>query len=294
MDKELKILFLITAFNKQNQLIKLINCIGKKAGYKDIFVHIDKKSDMDILDLRNQTNAAVNYYSQYPVYWGGNNQLLSILSLIEKAVNKQEYDFMVLLSGQDLPVVSYDEMMNFFKKNQGHSFITSYKFPIESWNYKHGMGRIQWYWFLDHVKRVRGIHTFHVWSHYVFEKFNIIKPASRGIEFYGGSDWWMLPGEVARYCLNEFHKNRKLRKCFEFSFIPTEMFFQTVIGNSKYQNSVTNNNYRFISWSSDNKGHPNVITNEHKKVIEESGCLFARKFDLDSHPEIYNYFENKF
>jgi hypothetical protein len=290
----MRIAFIITSYNKPIQLTRLINCLGNKAGFENIFVHIDKKTPYSEYEILSKTNNLINISKKYSVFWGGNNQLLSILSLIEHAVNKQEYDFIVLLSGQDLPVVSYDKMMIFFRKNHGQSFITSYKFPIESWNYKHGFGRVQWYWFMDHVMRIRGIYKFHVWSHYLFERFNITKPASRGIEFYGGSDWWILPGEVARYCLNEFCMNKKLSKCFKFSFIPSEMFFQTVIGNSKYQNSVTNNNYRFIPWSSDNQGHPNVITNEHKKAIEESGALFARKFDLDNHPEIYSYFESKF
>lgn len=294
MDKEIKISFLITAYSHPEQLIRLINCIGKQAGHSDIFVHIDKKSDMDISYLIKKTSTYVNYYKRYPVYWGGYNQILSILSLVEEAVNKQKYDFLILLSGHDLPVASYNELISFLKNNLKRSFITSFKLPITSWNYKHGLGRVQWYWFMDHVMRIRGLHKFHLISHYLFEKFNIIKPASRGIEFYGGSDWWMLPYEVAHWCLNEFNNNKRLRKCFEFSFIPSEMFFQTVIGNSKYHNSVTNNNYRFIPWSSDNKGHPDVITNEHKKAIEESDCLFARKFDLESHPDIFCFFEEKF
>ncbi len=294
MVKELSVSFLITAYNRPEQLKNLINCLGKKAGYENIFVHIDVKSDIDILKVKNQTSAFVNCQSLYPVYWGGNNQLLSILWLVENALDKQEYDFLVLLSGQDLPAVSFDKMMTFFSINRGCSFITSYQLPIESWNYKHGMGRVEWYWFMDHVNRIRGIHKFHVWSHYLFDKFNIAKPSSRGFKFYGGSDWWMLPGEVARYCLHEFKTNKKLRNCFKRSFIPSEMFFQTVIENSRYQKTIINNNYRFIVWSPGNKGHPNIITPQDKVAIDESGCLFARKFDLVKHPEIFFYFENKF
>jgi len=290
----LKIAFIITAYNKPVQLTKLINCLGNKGGFENIFVHIDKKAPYSENEIISKTNNLISISKKYSVFWGGYNQLLSIHSLIHYAVNKEEYDFIILLSGQDLPAVSYDEMMTFLGGKRGQSFITSYKLPIESWNYKHGFGRVQWYWFMDHVKRIRGLHKFHVLSHYLFEGFNIIKPASRDIEFYGGSDWWILPGEVAKYCLNEFKINKKLRQCFKFSFIPSEMFFQTVIGNSKYQNSVANNNYRYIAWSSDNKGHPNIITNEHKKEIEESGCLCARKFDMDSHPDIFSYFEKKF
>jgi hypothetical protein len=41
-------------------------------------------------------------------------------------------------------------------------------------------------------------------------------------------------------------------------------------------------------------GHPNVITNAQRKAIADSGCLFARKFDLAAYPEIFNYYEAKF
>ena len=290
----MKIAYLITAYHKQIQLIRLINCLGNKAGFENIFVHIDKKASYSEHEILSKTSNLINISKKYPVYWGGYNQLLSILSLVENAVNKQEYDFIVLLSGQDLPVVSYNEMINFFKKNHEQSFITSRKIPYGPLGYKEGLGRVQWYWFMDHVKWIRGVQKFHIWSHYIFEKFNIIRQVSKDIDFYWGSDWWMLPGEVATYCLNEFKTNKKLRQCFKFSFIPSEMFFQTVIGNSKYQDSVTNNNYRFIPWSPGHGGHPDVITNEHKKAIEESGCLFARKFDMDSHPDVFSCFEKNF
>jgi hypothetical protein len=290
----MKIAFIITAYNKPAQLIKLVNCLGNKAGHDNIFVHIDKKAAYSENEIISKTNNLITISKKYSVFWGGFNQLLSILELIEQATHKKEYDCIVLLSGQDLPVVSYDKLMAFFNERKGQSFITINKFPIASWNYKNGLGRVQWFWFMDNVTRVRGVQRFHQISHHIFEKLNIIRPSSRGIDFYGGSDWWILPGAVAKYCLAEFKTNKKLRQCFKYSFIPSEMFFQTVIGNSRYCDTVTNDNKRFISWAVDSMGHPNVITNAQRKAIADSGCLFARKFDLAAYPEIFNYYEAKF
>lgn len=294
MSKDVKIAFIITAYNKPAQLARLVNCLGGKAGYENIYIHIDKKASYTEVDILNNTNHRINVFKKYPVYWGGNNQLLSILFLIEQATLIKKYDFIILLSGQDMPVVSFDEIKSFLKGKLETSFITSQKFPIDKWNYKNGFGRVQWIWFMDHVQRIRGISRFHKLSHYIFEKYNIVRPSSVDIDFYGGSDWWMLPGEVASYCLDQHRSNKKLKTCFKYSFIPSEMFFQTVIGGTKYQENVANNNYRFISWKQQDSGRPDTIENLHKTVIEKSGCLFARKFDLDLYPDVFAYFEDKF
>lgn len=292
MDKELKIAFLITAYNKPDQLVKLINLLGVKNGYENIFVHLDKKCEIDPATIKSMTNANIQVLKKHKVYWGGFNQLKSILSLVKIASDKKKYDFMVLLSGQDLPITSYENVKEFLSNNIGSSFITSEKMPLEYWNYKQGLGRTQWFWFMDHMF-IRGIHKLHIISHYIYNKFNLIRPSSRGIEFYGGSDWWMLPGEIAEYCLNEFETNKKIRKCFKYSFIPSEMYFQTVINNSLYSDTITNDSKRYTHWES-NSGHPELLTTKYKDTLIESKCLFARKFDLDKSPELVHFFVNNF
>lgn len=293
MEEKMKIAFLITAYNKSNQLIELINCLAAKNGYDNIFVHFDLKGDLNAEEIKTQTNSSINVVSKYNVFWGGFNQLQSITSLIDLAKKKDNYDFVILLSGQDLPITTYDYLKKFLSSNIGKSFITSYKLPHKYWNHKQGLGRIQWFWFMDYMN-IRGIQRFHQISHYIFDKLNLIRNVSKGIEFYGGSDWWILPGEVAEYCLNEFQTNNKLTKCFKYSFIPTEMYFQTVINNSKYVNTITNDSKRYIIWSDTTTGHPDLLTLEDQSLLINSNCLFARKFDLEKNPEIFNYFINNF
>jgi len=275
-------------------LIRLTNCLGKKAGFENIYIHIDAKSKFANEDLTQEIKGNANVISMYRVYWGGYNQLLSILSLLRTALSKKKYDHIILLSGQDLPVVSFNRLLDFFDQNPARSFIQSDKFPMSTWNYNNGFGRVQWYWFMDYSSRIKGVHAFHRWSHRFYNKFNLTRASSRGMDFYGGSDWWMLPGNVAEYCLKVFDQNRKIRKCFRYSFIPTEMFFQTVIGNSGFRETTTGNNHRFIPWGDDNTGHPGVVQKQHRDKIEAGDYLFARKFELQSDPELFEYFENKF
>jgi hypothetical protein len=278
----MKIAILITAYHKPNQLIQLVECLGNKLKYSDIYIHFDLKSGLDESSLRTLCDLGVNVLRRYRVYWGGFNQLKSIVSLVELALAKNKYDYLILISGQDVPIKSYEELVKFLAENYGKSFIDSKKFPIENWNYRRGFGRVHWFWFLDHI-HYRGVHRLQRVGHYIFNKFSIVKSAAKGLDFYGGSDWWMLPGEVASLCLSEFKSNKKLVSCFRHSFIPSEMFFQTVINNSKFQATIVNNNKRYILWR-EGSGHPECLTRDEIDHALKSDCFFARKLDIDLDP----------
>lgn len=76
--------------------------------------------------------------------------------------------------------------------------------------------------------------------------------------FLGGSDWWMIPSDIAEYCYYKSIIDKKLMKCFKYSFIPVEMFFQTVICNSPFRTRLVDDNYRYTRWKS-GMGKPEII-----------------------------------
>lgn len=280
----MKIAFLITAYHKTEQLTRLVDCLGKKIDYSDIYIHFDLKSKVDDAWLKTLSDFGVSVVRLHKIYWGGFSQLKSIVALIAIALKKSKYDYFILLSGQDLPIKSHLELQQFLEANQGRSFIESTKFPLENWS--HCFGRVHWFWFLDYF-RFRGVHRFHQFSHYLFERFSIVKPSAKNIDYYGGSDWWMLPHAVAEYCVHEFDNNKKLVSSFRHSFIPSEMFFQTVISNSNFKCTVVNSNKRYIVWR-EGSGHPENITSDDMSRMLNSDCYFARKFDMDADPLLFN------
>lgn len=288
------ICYMITAYHKPKQLIRLINVLGKASGYSNIYVHIDKKSIISEDEIIDETSHSLNIFKEYNIYWGGFNQLCSIVSLINKASKVKKYDFYILLSGQDMPVLPFSKISEFLKTNREKLFIDCFPMPSSNWNYKGGMGRVEWYWFMDAAAKFRGVQRLQRLAQKFFEVFNLARPVSRKWKFFGGSDWWMLPGSVAEFCASKFNSDKKLRTCFRYSFIPTEMFFQTVIQSSEYYPSIAENTYRYINWSANNSGHPDLISMEMIKDISDSNSLFARKFDLDSRPEVFEYFERIF
>lgn len=286
--------FLITAYHKPLQLVRLINCIGHLMGYDNIFVHIDKKSNIDPQWVRHQTSSEVTLWKSFDVYWGGWSQLESICQLIASAMKYKQYNHLCLLSGQDMPIVTSEKLIDTLSLNADKSLIDIIEMPFEGWSYNKGMGRVEWLWFMDYVSRVRGVHRFHQMSHALYKRLNIRRKEAKGIKFWGGSDWWILPGYVAEFCAVTLAINEKYRKCFKYSFIPTEMAFQTIIMNSEFSSTVVNNNYRLVIWPKDGTGHPKILTKDHINEIRDSGCLFGRKFDMDVCEESFSFFEKAF
>ena len=290
----IRLAFLITAYHKQEQLELLLSMLGGKFGHENIFVHVDRKSSIDPSTLREHVDEALNVVKEYDVHWGGFNQLRSILRLIRMARARSSYDFMILLSGQDMPVVDADTIVKTLSSSVGRSYIDCFQLPDSRWNYRGGLGRVQWFWFMDLVARFRGVQRLHKISHYLFDRLNIRRPSSRSRVFYGGSDWWMLPGEVASFCVDQFDLDERLRACMKYSFIPTEMFFQTVIMNSRFRESVCDQTLRYIPWSTPEIGRPDIIDFDHVDAIAESGALFARKFDIDENAEAVHHYQRLF
>jgi len=101
------------------------------------------------------------------------------------------------------------------------------------------------------------------------------------IEIRQGSQWWILTREFVEYVLTDNFARRLLLYMVN-SFIPDEMYFQTVFWNSPwrekgfYEKSSRETKFRYERFSGNN-----AVTLSHEEVLDaiESGAMFARKFD---------------
>ena len=81
-----------------------------------------------------------------------------------------------------------------------------------------------------------------------------------------------------KFILSYIENNKKYIEFFKNSIYPDEMFFQTIIMNSKYSKSIVNNNLRYIDWS-EKKASPKTLQyNDIDKALK-SKSYFARKID---------------
>lgn len=299
----MKIAYLILAHNHPVHLTRLISALQTEHAH--IFLHIDKKAqDMICPPLTNTMTLIKNTVT---VNWGGFSLVQATLNLLKEAAASGEYEYFILLSGADYPIKSNAAIVRFLQHYNGKEFMNLYKMPESNKPFS----RVE-YFYLEPVpdfalsslsrginKGVRRINTL-LRSHHLKRSY----PRQYAhFTLYAGSQWWGLSKLCVDYILQFLTRNPGYVKFYKHTWIPDEMFFHTIIGNSPFKEHVVGA-FIYADWvtgASSHPGHPAVITFEHlnlfsqKRVNGEMRPLFARKFTDDSQEiitEIDNLFRN--
>lgn len=269
---------LITAYKSIDQIVNLIDSFDDDFIF---FIHIDKKSILDLSPLKDIINKEIRIFSEYKTNWGGVNHLKAILLLAEEALTINEIHFFHLISGEDYPA----KPLQYFKTQLDVSkdYMEIEEMPNSNWIGNGGMDRIQYYHLYDKydAKQADG----HLEINRIVDrqkKKNIKRPYSSLLPpLYGGSTWWSLTRETLNYVVKYSDKKPQLLNRMQHTFCAEEMYFQTAIMNSPFADNVINDNLRYIDWNSGRGGYPAYLDETDFNSILNSNKIFARKFNYE-------------
>ena len=266
---------LITAYKNVEQIVDIIDYLGDNF---EFYIHVDKKSTMDLspIEERDYVHVFKNFY----VNWGSVNHLKSILFLSKEALVDKKNQFFHLITGQDFPVKPVNYFYN--ELDIRKDYIDYFEMPAKNcWMDENGgMDRIEYYRpfevFNDKSTMDRII------LQVLFKTQKILKikrklPAGIFQKFYGGNTYWSLTRDSLQYVLDFTNENEKAIKSMNHTFCVEEIYFQTVLLNSKYAFNIVNDNLRYIDWSSERERPAFLDATDYEK-IKLSNKLFARKF----------------
>jgi hypothetical protein len=254
-----KICILILAHTLPHQLHRLINALTYE--HFDIYVHIDKKSDVQ--DFQN--NNAHFIEDRVSISWGSFAMVQATLNLINCARQKQKYRYFCLLSGTDYPIKS-NEFIYTSLLGKETSYIENFTNDDPKWHFRYKKYFIYQNAFLNQLLNYR------------IRKLLPDRVLPLGYTPYWGSSWWALSDDAIDYVLSVCRNNPKFVDFFKYTSSPDEMFFQTILGNSDFINHMEKP-IHYVDWS---KGghHPKLLKfNEDFNQLASSDALFARKFD---------------
>jgi hypothetical protein len=258
----MKINFLILAHNLPDQFKLLVSCL--QGNENEIFAHIDIKENQE----KYFSNAIHFTRKRWDIKWGRIEMVYATQHLIETAYElNSQADYYILLSGQDLPLKPISELANFLSNNIPFSFIHSK--PVEN----------EW---IDAIPRLSRFHFGTKFAQKLKAKILnlIIKKRTLPLNYtaYGGSQWWCLHASHIEYILN-CEKLPQLLTYFKTTLIPDEHFYQTVLENCNFSNSIIKNNLHYMSWDL-NSNSPNTLTISNFNELINSEKMFARKFNI--------------
>ena len=270
----MRIAHIILAHKNPKQLSRLIKRLSHSSF--DFYIHLDKKNSLESFEFLGNLNNVSFIKNRIKCNWGGNSLSTGILSSLEEVVKSDHhYDFINLISGQDYPIESADDIYGYFKDKKGFNYISYDEDKNSNWS-KLASRRYEKYHFTD----------FDFKAKYFFERiFNLLTPKRKfpsSFEVFGGSKatWWTITGECASDILIIYKENTKLQNFLKYCWGTDELIIPTLILNSKHKSKTINNNLRYIDWSEGN-AHPKTLGIEDYDKIKSSNNLFARKFDLD-------------
>ncbi|WP_143306709.1 beta-1,6-N-acetylglucosaminyltransferase [Chitinophaga vietnamensis] len=278
----MRLAFIILAYNNPEQLKRLISRLSHPK--VDCYIHIDAKSDIaPFLPLAEQPQV---YFlpKRTRVNWAGFGTVRATLDGLKVALEaERRYMSINLLSGACYPLVSMDELYTFYSQHRGQQFLDL--FPDEE--VRATSSKMERYHFVD--IQFKG-------KYFLTNLFNRLMPRRKlplGMRFYGGSAWWSITEECARFCLHFARQHPSVMQYFRYTWGCDEFVFQTLIMNDPAMRAtVVPNNHRYIDWST--KGsHPKTFTNSDFPAIMQSGKFFARKFDMAKTPELMDKIDER-
>ena len=264
---------LITAYKNADQLSDIINWFDDDFVF---YVHIDKKSKIDLNPVMKIKNREIHIYNEYEVKWGGFNHLKAILFLSQKALENKSVVFFHAISGQDYPV----KPITYFKEqlDLSRNYIEYFDLPHEQW-VGGGMNRFDYYNFYDLLDGKKYGYLIILLSK-IQNVLKLKRPYPIGFpKLYGGGTWWSLTRVALQYVMDytddcPFFFNR-----MKYTFCAEEVFFQTILLNSPLVGEIVNDDLRYIDWVSGRGGRPAFLDESDFSKIVSSENLFARKFD---------------
>lgn len=280
MKKQAILIIAHKQFELLNMTLRLLD-----SAYFDFYIHIDKKSGP--IDTEAITDgvreSSVYFIKRIPVTWGAYSLIKAELELLSAAI-QNEYSYYHLISGQDLPIKTSEEIYRFFENSGGKQFVN---FRYSDDNIPK---RIKYYYIFQERrgKLNNAIWDFTDKTSRALQKLCHVNRLSDNRKIYYGSQWFSITHEMTTYVCS---KQEEIRKRFSHGLGADELFLQTIIMNSgidwNLSAPVSDPDYiscmRFVDWKN---GNPYIIQLNDFEQLIHSGFMFARKFDLDVDKEI--------
>lgn len=211
---------------------------------------------------------------------GGINHLLAILDLSAKAIEEPDCRYVHLITGQDFPLISREQLLDFPDKAMGQSYIEYFSLPSPNWrNEDGGLDRLRYFHLYD-ILDIGRSSNLNRKALALQKRLRILRPLPQGYQLYGGSTYWSLSVDCVRYIVKPGFLQYQLLRRLYHCFCAEEIYVQTLLMNSAHSSTLACDNLGYIDWSGNHqRGLPAVLDERDVSAVLASKALFARKVD---------------
>jgi hypothetical protein len=278
----MRIACIIMAHKEPQQIERLINRFATHS--VDFYIHLDKKINKAPFEFLLNLPHVFFISNRIRIRWASYSFVKAILGAFKEVIGRGQYDFISLMSGQDYPIKPVSNYFQILENNQGRNFIC---FEDDGLWWKHAISRIHKYHFTNFGFRGK----------YKIQYFlNALLPDRKfplPYVLYGGprAMCMTITSECAAYLVEFVEANRNLRRFIRFTWGPDEFVLPTLIMNSRFKDTVVNDNFYYIDWTKGGS-NPKILSTEDYELLISSEKIMARKFDLRQDRVILDMLDN--
>lgn len=291
MQNDIKIAYIILAHQYPEQLSRLVEKLSCSCA--DFFIHIDKDKNikpfkMNLEEIK-KNGSIINFVPRCKSSWGSMGLVNATLnSFTEIVKSSTKYDYVITLSGQDYPLKKNKDIAKFLENNYGKNYMSYFlctdDVNQEEWKQKIITNRLGKYHIYLFGKRYVYPLEKPCLSNYIFKIF--FSGQRKHVSYlrpYADSQWFCITFEAVIYIINFVKEHPDFLRYHKYTYIPDEIFFQTILLNSHdlLKSTIINDNLKYIDWSKPTVFHPMIFSSNDFPDLVSSQKMFARKFDAN-------------
>lgn len=292
--------YFILAHKKPEQISSLISLLQDGKSY--FFIHLDKNVDINLFESIRQIKHCYFIKKRERSRWGGFgilqstlNGMVEIQSFMELNHSAENFHC-ILLSGEDLPIRTNDEIHHFLENKQEKSFINYWKLPYDKW-WNGGFFRLESLYMFDFIKHPKA----HYWLNRIIRKLNFhfvfainrIKKKYPDVKLYGSSQWMILSKKMMDSIINKTNENKQFKQLFKYVLAPDELYIITLVQNFiKTESFLIENSPTHLVLFNGVDANPQYVSIDDIQKNKTEVTLFARKFEDTINGDAITYIKN--
>ena len=271
----MKILYLILAHNMPTQTYALADTLIKASADGSVVIHFDKNARIEdyhaLQELAKKNEKIALVKQRVACKWGAYSLVEATLNALRQAmINGAKYEYVILLSGACLPSKPIASLEQYLADNNGKEFIEAFD---HNWMVG-GLRKERYELYFPRGASQIYSHREYYWVR-LQKALGIKRKVPNGMTVYFGSQWWALTWDTCKKIVQFLDEHPSIERFFRKTYIPDEMFFQTLVKKLVPANNIAGHGLTFYKFT--NYGKPIVFYDDHADYPFKLDKFFYRK-----------------
>lgn len=312
--------YIILAHKNPEQIRHLVNRLNDDKS--NFYIHVDK--NIDIKPFKEMIPNLLNVFfikNREEGTWGDLGIVKGTINCLKEATKNSTEGYCILLSGQDYPIKTREQINTFLNQNKGLEFIDICSLEnvlnTQEWKkkltfYKYNLSNKRDDYVLFPLFLSTDFFTIQTLKNIVkifirkkgitqlpFILSNLFKTrkAPYNIRPYAGGQWWALTNDSCKKIISFLNNSPNFIEYHKFTLLPDEIFFQSILmhlAGKKNHEFKFGNSFTYVNWTRQNCVLPVTFKDIdfEELIYQPENMLFARKFDFNLDRKIFHKLDN--